>query len=145
MRVPKTVRKVTMTRRTRARHDSDNEAGLDFTLRHSTLHTLFFLPRISFCQFSKRCLLWGGYLVVRYLCYEACWPVLERFSIFCLLEYFFCDLSSDKVYQSPQTKLTPSMVIHSISQCTILSLDTPHFLQSFHNAQHRHMSLNFSE
>jgi hypothetical protein len=116
-----------MTRRTRARRDSGNEAGLDFT--PTTLyfaHSLFTMH--LFCQFSKRCLLWGGYLVVRYLCYEACWPVLERF-----FEYStFLNISSaiclqTKCTSRQQIRLTPSMVIHSISQCTILSLDTPPF------------------
>src|SRR5277367_5520726 len=97
--------------------------GLHFS--PTTLYFALSLPRISFASLASVVYV-GWDLMVRYLCYEACWPVLERFEYFCLLlNTSSAILSSDKVYQSPQTRPTPDMVRHSISQCTILSLDTP--------------------
>jgi hypothetical protein len=136
-RVPKTVKKVTMTRRTRARHDSGNEAGL-----HSptTLHFALSLPRISFASLASVVYV-GLDLTVRYLCYETCWPVLERFGYFCL----FLNTSSAICLQTkctsrhrPGPRLTWSDTQYR--NAPFFLLDTPIFLQCFHNAQLRHVS-----
>src|ERR1700722_2746711 len=104
-----------MTRRTRARHDSANEAGL---YSPTTLHFALSLPRISFASLASVVYV-GWDLMVRYLCLRGLLASARTIWTFLpALNYFFCDLSSDKVYQSPQTRLTPDMVRHSISQCT---------------------------
>jgi len=119
--------------------NSGNEAGLHFSPTTPPLCTLS--TTHLFCQFSKRCLCGmgsdGSLSLLRGLLASArtIWDIFA-----CFFKYFFCDLSSDKVYQSPQTGLTPDMVRHSISQCTILSLDTPISYTAFHNAQLRHTS-----
>jgi hypothetical protein len=142
-RVPKTVKKVTMTRRTRARHGSANEAGLLLHLRHSTLHSLYHASLFA----SLASVVYVGWdLMVRYLCLRGLLASARTIWIFLpTFKYFFCDLSSDKVYQSPQTRLTPNMVRHSISQCTILSFRYPHFPTKVSIMHSSGTCLSFSE
>ena len=74
---------------------SGSEAGLHSHLRHSTFALSFYLAS-PFASLASVVYV-GWDLMVRYLCYEACWPVLERFGIFLpAFKYFFCDLSQDK-------------------------------------------------
>jgi hypothetical protein len=87
-----------MTRRMRARRDSGNEAGPRL---HST--TLYFALSLSlyhaslFASLASVVYLWGGYLVwFAISATKLAGQCSNDFSIFCLLEYFFCDLSSDK-------------------------------------------------
>jgi len=84
----------------------------------------------------------GWDLMVRYLLLRGLLASARTIWIFLpAFKYFFCDLSQDKVYQSPQTRPTPDMVRHSISQMHHSFFRyPPFFLHRFHNAQLRHMS-----
>jgi len=130
-----------MTRRRRARHDSGNEAGL-----HSpwTLYFALSLPCIPFASLAS-VVYAGGYLMAISATKLAgqCSNDLDILPAL-NISFAICLQTKCTSRHRPGSRLTWSDTRYR--NAPFFLLDTPPlFLQSFHNAQHRLISLSFSE